>query len=101
MKWEIFFIEKKNELNLLCGDFNVAPYEDDVWSHKQLRNVVSHTNIERKKTFRNFEQRKPCRCCQNFQQSPENIFTWWSYRSKDFNKNNRGRRLDHIWITKG
>ena len=44
-----FFHRKKNELNLLCGDFNVAPYEDDVWSHKQLRNVVSHTNIERKK----------------------------------------------------
>ncbi len=28
---------------LLLGDFNVAPLECDVWSHKQLINVVSHT----------------------------------------------------------
>ena len=31
---------------ILTGDFNVAPLEMDVWSHKQLRNVVSHTDIE-------------------------------------------------------
>ena len=30
---------------------------------------------------------------------PKNIFTWWSYRSKDWTKNNRGRRLDHIWVS--
>ncbi len=28
------------------GDFNIAPYEHDVWSHKQLLNVVSHTPPE-------------------------------------------------------
>ena len=31
---------------ILTGDFNVAPLECDVWSHKQLLNVVSHTPIE-------------------------------------------------------
>ena len=30
----------------MVGDFNVAPLECDVWSHKQLLNVVSHTPIE-------------------------------------------------------
>ena len=30
----------------------------------------------------------------------KNLFTWWSYRSKDWTKNNRGRRLDHIWVSK-
>ena len=95
-----FFSSKKNELNLLCGDFNVAPYEDDVWSHKQLRNVVSHTDIERKKLLEILNKGNFMDAVRIFNNPPENIFTWWSYRSKDFNKNNRGRRLDHIWITK-
>src|SRR5262249_62131874 len=31
---------------ILLGDLNVAPLEHDVWSHKQLIRVVSHTPIE-------------------------------------------------------
>ena len=38
--------EELKEPTLLVGDFNIAPLECDVWSHKQLLNVVSHTPIE-------------------------------------------------------
>ena len=31
----------------------------------------------------------------------QKIYTWWSYRSPDWTKNDRGRRLDHIWSTAG
>ena len=31
---------------IMVGDLNIAPLEDDVWSHKQLLSVVSHTPIE-------------------------------------------------------
>src|SRR5579862_3445649 len=31
---------------VLVGDLNVAPLENDVWSHKQLLKVVSHTPVE-------------------------------------------------------
>jgi len=31
---------------VLVGDFNIAPGEHDVWSHKQLLKVVSHTPLE-------------------------------------------------------
>ena len=27
------------------------------------------------------------------------FYTWWSYRNIDWQKSNRGRRLDHIWVT--
>src|SRR3981081_903082 len=37
---------KGKERAILLGDLNVAPLEHDVWSHKQLLNVVSHTAIE-------------------------------------------------------
>ena len=42
-----FFDNEDN--NIIGGDLNIALFEEDVWSHNQLRNVVSHTNIERKK----------------------------------------------------
>jgi len=29
----------------------------------------------------------------------ETLFSWWSYRSKNWRTNNRGRRLDHVWVT--
>ena len=35
-----------NDRAIIVGDLNVAPLECDVWSHKQLLSVVSHTPIE-------------------------------------------------------
>ncbi len=37
---------EKSERAILVGDLNVAPLEHDVWSHKQMVRVVSHTPIE-------------------------------------------------------
>ena len=31
----------------------------------------------------------------------EKVYTWWSYRAKDWAATNKGRRLDHIWVTQG
>ena len=27
------------------------------------------------------------------------LYSWWSYRAQDWNTADRGRRLDHIWVT--
>jgi exodeoxyribonuclease-3 len=96
-KWSLK-LEKKN---ILCGDLNIAPFEDDVWSHKSLENVVSHTKIERDKLIKIIKNGKWIDCVREFINPPKNVYTWWSYRSPDFTKNNRGRRLDHIWISNG
>ncbi len=40
-----------DEYHVFVGDMNVAPHENDVWSHKQLINVVSHTDIEVKNSI--------------------------------------------------
>lgn len=84
---------------VLVGDFNIAPSENDVWSHKQLLKVISHTPIET-------EGLERVRAAGNFLDvarelipEPEKIYTWWSYRSRDFRASNRGRRLDHIWVS--
>jgi len=35
----------------------------------------------------------------HFVPPPERLYTWWSYRARDWAASNRGRRLDHIWVT--
>ena len=92
-------LEKRNKKIILCGDLNIAPYEDDVWSHKSLANVVSHTETERNSLKNILHECNLTDSIRFFLNPPMNIFTWWSYRSPNFKVNNRGRRLDHIWCS--
>lgn len=85
---------------LLVGDLNVAPLETDVWSHKQLLNVVSHTPIEVDHLRHVFGSLDWVDAIRHLLGDEEKIFTWWSYRARDWEKSDRGRRLDHIWLTK-
>ncbi|MEM0907366.1 MAG: exodeoxyribonuclease III [Pseudomonadota bacterium] len=87
------------ERALLTGDFNVAPYESDVWSHKQLLDVVSHTPAETDRLERARKNGKWTDIVRRDRPEPEPIFTWWSYRNKTWPGSNRGRRLDHIWAS--
>ena len=84
---------------ILVGDLNIAPLETDVWSHKQLLKVVSHTPIETDGL--NAVQAKGGWVDLMRQHVPpqEKIFTWWSYRSPNWAETDRGRRLDHIWAS--
>jgi exodeoxyribonuclease-3 len=84
---------------VVTGDLNIAPYENDVWSHKQLLDVVSHTPIETK----TLEEIRQCGgwtdAVRHLIPEPERVYTWWSYRAVDWVSSNRGRRLDHIWVS--
>jgi len=89
----------KAEHAILVGDLNVAPLEHDVWSHKQMIKVVSHTPIE-------CEKLNLARSAGNWIDSmrvltpePAKLYTWWSYRAADWREADRGRRLDHIWTS--
>lgn len=81
---------------IMLGDLNIAPGEFDVWSHRQMLKVVSHTPIELE-TFDKLMQagqfHDPFRVAYP---NPQKIFSWWSYRAADFRASNRGLRLDHI-----
>ena len=96
-----FFKEnyKKNDKLIVVGDFNIAPEEHDVWSHKQLLKVVSHTPIEVEKLKAMQNSLDWIDTARHFIPSEEKSYSWWSYRNKDWKKSNRGRRLDHIWVT--
>ena len=83
---------------ILVGDLNIAPLEHDVWSHKQLLDVVSHTPAETDGLTAwlntGFDD-----AVRHFVPAQEKLFTWWSYRNRDWRASNRGRRLDHVWVT--
>jgi exodeoxyribonuclease-3 len=83
---------------ILVGDLNIAPREDDVWNHKSLLKIVSHTPIE-------VDHLEAVRAAggwvdvtrQDIPQGP--LYSWWSYRAADWDSADKGRRLDHIWAT--
>ena len=84
--------------SILVGDLNIAPREDDVWSHKALLKVVSHTPIE----VDLFEEARGAGGWVDVtrQDIPEGLlYSWWSYRAKDWDAADKGRRLDHIWAS--
>jgi exodeoxyribonuclease III len=90
---------KLAEPTLLVGDFNIAPLESDVWSHKQLLDVVSHTPIEVETLSRLQASHGWVDLGRHFIPAPERLYTWWSYRAKDWTAGDRGRRLDHMWAS--
>jgi exodeoxyribonuclease-3 len=91
----------KGSQHILAGDFNVAPLEHDVWSHKQLLNVVSHTPVEVEHLVRLKSSADWLDIMRKYVPEDEKLYTWWSYRARDWRASNRGRRLDHIWATPG
>ena len=84
---------------ILVGDLNIAPLECDVWSHKQLLNVVSHTPVEVEALTGLQRSNDWVDLGRHFFPAPQRLHTWWSYRSPDWTRNDRGRRLDHMWAT--
>ncbi len=84
---------------IVVGDFNVAPLENDVWSHKQLLKVVSHTPVEVERLDRVQAAHRWIDTVRHFVPSDQKAYSWWSYRARDWRKSDRGRRLDHIWIS--
>ncbi len=92
-----FFAPKREENIVILGDFNIAPLEHDVWSHKQLLKVVSHTPLEVEKLNALKADGDFVDCHRMFVNESQKLYSWWSYRGLDPMKSNRGRRLDHIW----
>ena len=91
--------EGLKEPAVIVGDFNVAPLECDVWNHKALLDVVSHTPMEVDALNGLQQSHDWVDLGRHFNPAPEKFFTWWSYRNVDWRLSDRGRRLDHIWAS--
>jgi exodeoxyribonuclease-3 len=83
---------------ILVGDLNIAPLDHDVWSHRQLLNVVSHTPPETAGLIA-WQDTGFTDAIRHFVPADQKLFTWWSYRNRDWRASDRGRRLDHVWAS--
>lgn len=93
-----YFHANKPEKSILVGDLNIAPQEDDVWSHKQLLKIVSHTPIEVEHLTQTMDAGNWADVTRK--DIPDGkLYSWWSYRAKDWDTADKGRRLDHVWAT--
>jgi exodeoxyribonuclease III len=83
---------------LLLGDFNIAPLDCDVYDHKALLKVVSHTPLEVATLGRLTDAHGWVDLGRKHIPAPERNWSWWSYRTYWQGKD-RGRRLDHMWAS--
>ncbi len=91
--------QKTTAKRVLVGDLNVAPMENDVWSHKQMLKVVSHTPVEVDLLEKAITSHKWIDVPRLFVPPEEKLYSWWSYRARDWEAADRGRRLDHVWAS--
>ncbi|MEP1329168.1 MULTISPECIES: exodeoxyribonuclease III [Rhodobacterales] len=94
-----FFHSARPEKAILVGDLNIAPREDDVWDHKKMLKIVSHTPIE----IDHLAAVQEAGGWADVTRAdiPEGLlYSWWSYRAKDWDAADKGRRLDHVWATR-
>ncbi len=92
------FRDSRPERAILVGDLNIAPREDDVWSHKQLLKIVSHTPVE----VDHLDRAQEAGAWVDVTRADiphGNLYSWWSYRSPDWDAADKGRRLDHVWAS--
>jgi exodeoxyribonuclease-3 len=86
--------------HLIAGDFNIAPHENDVWNHKQLLKIVSHTPVETQTLNAILAGGHGWTdLVRKHVPHETKLYSWWSYRARDWELSDRGRRLDHIWST--
>jgi exodeoxyribonuclease-3 len=86
---------------VLTGDLNVAPGEHDVWNHKFMSKVVSHTPVEVETFGKLMASLDFIDIVREAIPDPQKLFSWWSYRAADFRASNRGLRLDHLLLSPG
>jgi exodeoxyribonuclease-3 len=86
---------------LVVGDLNVAPGEHDVWNHRYMSKIVSHTPAEVEAMGRLMASLGFTDLVREATPEPVKLFSWWSYRAADFRASNRGLRLDHLLASPG
>ncbi len=87
---------RTNEDVLLCGDFNVAMDEIDVWSVPHWEGKLHFTKTERA-AMHNVKQWGFRDLFRDMHPDTQE-FSWWNYREGAWQRN-RGLRIDYIWTS--
>ncbi len=85
------------DLLILCGDFNVARFEKDVWDPELLQNEPGFMKEERE-AFERLLETGLFDVFAELNPNVEKAFTWWDYRGGAFRRN-YGMRIDYFLST--
>jgi exodeoxyribonuclease-3 len=97
--WVEAWPARRTKPRVLVGDLNVAPLEHDVWDHRKMRRTITHTEIEIE-LFERARRALPwIDVGRQFVPPDQKLYTWWSYRAPNWRRVNKGRRLDHVWVS--
>ena len=86
----------KHENLVLCGDFNIAPDDRDVYDPKEVNGTIMCSEAERNA----LEAIRATGLVDVFRKVHDQagLFSWWDYRMNAFRRN-IGFRIDHIWAS--
>lgn len=80
----------------ICGDFNIAPEDRDIYNSEGKKNHIMCSDLERQAlesiTALGFQD-----ALRKFHLET-GLFSWWDYRASAFARN-RGWRIDHLYLT--
>jgi exodeoxyribonuclease-3 len=81
----------------ICGDFNVAPEDRDVWDPSKVNGAthVSPPERERLQALLDWGLVDAFR----LRYEDDRLFSWWDYRAGDFHQH-RGMRIDLLLVTR-
>ena len=83
----------------VCGDFNVAPSDQDVWSPAALEGST-HVTLEERAAIARLEQWGLEDVTRRLAGDVSGPFSWWDYRGGSFHKG-QGMRIDLVLLTRG
>jgi exodeoxyribonuclease-3 len=83
---------------VLCGDFNIAPADPDVWDPFEAENELLFHPLEHR-ALENLTAWGLYDALREVYPSGQH-FTWWDYRGGAFRRNH-GYRIDHHWVSVG
>lgn len=89
--------ERSNhEKVVLCGDFNIAPDDRDVYDPKEVKGTIMCSDLERTA----LEAIRETGMVDIFRKvhKQDGLYSWWDYRMNAFRRN-IGFRIDHIWAS--
>ena len=80
----------------ICGDYNVAPEDTDVWDINAVHGAT-HVSPRERAAVARLREWGMVDVVRRFHPEPD-YFTWWDYRAGHFHKN-FGMRIDHVYVT--
>jgi exodeoxyribonuclease-3 len=81
----------------VCGDYNVAPEDRDLWDPSRFEGATHVSDPERKALAELEEWGLVDAFRQRYDE--DGLFSWWDYRAGDFHQH-RGMRIDLILVTR-